>query len=69
MFHNFGRLGPRKTDPKFLASLHQFSFYCSGTVDNLMAISSPIQRVLEEKQPGTNPELVSLVTLTFCMNL
>ena len=57
------KMGPRITDPKFLASLHQFTFYCSGTVDNLMAISSPIQRVVENKKPGEDPELVDLVTI------
>ena len=63
LFDPDDKLGPRKSDPKYLAAFHQFTFYCSGTVDNLMAISSPIQRVVEDKQPGTNPELVNLVIL------
>jgi len=57
------KLGPRKSDPKFLSALHQFTFYVSGTVDNLSAISSPIQRVLEDKKPGENPDLVDLVKI------
>jgi hypothetical protein len=35
-----------------LSNRPQFSFYISGTVDNLVAISSPVQMVLEEKRPG-----------------
>ena len=65
LFDPKDKLGPRKSDPKFLASLHQFTFYVSGTVDNLSAISSPIQRVIEDKKPGENPNLVDLVKILF----
>ena len=56
------RLGPRKKDPKFLAAFHQFNFYGCGTVDNLMAISSPIQMVVDNKTPGLDSDLINLVT-------
>eukprot|EP00494_Astrolonche_serrata_P020716 UN20945 len=46
-----------KNDSKFLAKLYQFSFYVSGTVDNLTATSSPIQIVLENKRPGDDKTL------------
>ena len=63
LFDADDRLGPRKSDPKYLAAFHQFTFYGCGTVDNLMAISSPIQMVVENKTPGLDTDLINLVTL------
>lgn len=38
----------KSSDPTFLALFYQWSFFCSGTLDNLTATSSPIQRALVE---------------------
>jgi len=36
---------------KFLSEFYQTALYCSGTVDNLTASSSPVQMVIESKVP------------------
>ena len=46
-------------DPVFRAKLYKLMFYISGTVDNLTAISSPVQMVLENKKPGEEIEVVA----------
>ena len=40
-----GRLGS-KTDPQFRSKLFEMAFYISGTVDNLTALSSPVQQAV-----------------------
>jgi len=52
-----GRLAPR--DPQYRAKLYQLCFYCSGTVDNLSASSSPIQRVMSDPLCGEQPAIVA----------
>ena len=47
-------------DPVFRAKLYKLMFYLSGTVDNLTAVSSPIQIVLENKKPGEEAEVVAV---------
>jgi len=49
-------LAPR--DPVFRARMYKLMFYCSGTVDNLTATSSPVQRALSDLTPGNRPEVV-----------
>jgi len=46
-------------DPAFRARLYKLMFYCSGTVDNLTASSSPVQMSLEDKVPGEREEVVA----------
>ncbi len=46
------------TNASFRADLHRLSFYSSGTLDNLSAYSSPIQRVITETMPGKNKDVV-----------
>ncbi|TRY63987.1 hypothetical protein TCAL_02071 [Tigriopus californicus] len=55
-FHSF--LAPK--DSTFRAKFYQFSYYMTSTVDNLTAVSSPIQRLLDDLRPGDNPDLVTL---------
>ena len=33
--------------------------YCSGTVDNLTANSSPVQRTIDDPTPGQRPEVIA----------
>lgn len=47
-------------DPKFRASMYKLAFYCSGTIDNLTATSSPVQMVLVDKTPGAKPALLEV---------
>ena len=47
------------SDAKFATAFYQFSFYASGTLDNLTATSSPIQMVIEDKRPGDKEEVIS----------
>ncbi|CAE7662869.1 SRL1 [Symbiodinium sp. KB8] len=46
--------------PEFASLFYQLAFYCSGTIDNLTATSSPIQMVLECKTPGDEEKAVEL---------
>ena len=39
-------------DPSAVARFYQSAFYASGTIDNLPATSSPIQRVLDDPMAG-----------------
>lgn len=45
-------------DDNFRQNLYTMSFYASGTLDNLTATSSPIQRVLSNPKPGNSQELI-----------
>ncbi|CAK9035259.1 unnamed protein product [Durusdinium trenchii] len=58
-FDKEGRLAPLH-DPDFAALFYQLAFYCSGTVDNLTATSSPIQPVVAEKRPGDDEKNIEL---------
>merc|ERR1712194_408868 len=63
-----GRLGP-VNDYAFRSKLYQYALYCSGTLDELSANSSPIQRtVLKEtgqETPGADPGTLNLKALAF----
>eukprot|EP00035_Acanthoeca_spectabilis_P003011 m.90773 g.90773 ORF g.90773 m.90773 type:complete len:562 (-) comp11883_c0_seq2:164-1849(-) len=48
-----GVLAPR--DPAFRAALYKWAFYCGGTLDNLGAMSSPIQRVVVDYRAFASP--------------
>jgi len=51
------KLAPK--DPKFRAKFYKLMFYCSGTVDNLTANSSPVQRTVDDPTPGQRPEVIA----------
>ncbi|CAJ1381078.1 unnamed protein product [Effrenium voratum] len=59
MFDKEGKLAPLN-DPEFAAKFYQLAFYCSGTVDNLTATSSPIQPVMSCLTPGEEEETVKM---------
>ena len=46
------------SDPAADAAWLNLSFFACGTVDNLAATFSPVQPVLNEKEPGNAPEIV-----------
>ncbi len=41
-----------------MSLMYQFAFYASGTVDNLTAMSSPVQMIHKNPTPGKDPELI-----------
>ena len=53
-----------KSDPRYEAKYLQMSYYASGTIDNLTANSSPIQRVVTkytgETTPGKSSDMLEL---------
>ena len=53
-----------KSDPRYEAKYLQMSYFASGTIDNLTAMSSPIQRVVTkytgETTPGKNTDNMQL---------
>ena len=53
-----------KHDPRYEAKYLQMSYFASGTIDNLTAMSSPIQRVVTkytgETTPGKNTDMMQL---------
>jgi len=51
------KLAPK--DPEFRAKFYKLMFYCSGTVDNLTANSSPVQRTVDDPTPGQRPEVIA----------
>ncbi len=57
-----------KNDPKARALVYLIAFYCSSTLDNLNATSSPIQQAVMQHQKGQpasmNPPGVDQVKLT-----
>mmetsp|Transcript_52837 Transcript_52837/g.115274 ORF Transcript_52837/g.115274 Transcript_52837/m.115274 type:complete len:223 (+) Transcript_52837:54-722(+) len=59
MFDKEGKLAPMN-QPDFAALLYQLAFYCSGTVDNLTATSSPIQPVMSVKNPGDDEKVLEV---------
>eukprot|EP00435_Cladocopium_sp_Y103_P071975 s8_g38.t3 len=59
MFDKEGKLAPMN-QPDFAALLYQLAFYCSGTVDNLTATSSPIQPVMSVKNPGDDERVLEV---------
>jgi len=58
-FDRVGRLAQLE-DASFAAQFWQLAFYCSNTVDNLTATSSPLQMVLSDPKPGDHHEAIKL---------
>lgn len=56
-FDTDSRLAPLE-DPVFSAKFYQFAFYSAGTLDNLTATSSPLQRMLKDPRPGEHPDVI-----------
>eukprot|EP01062_Namystynia_karyoxenos_P040208 TRINITY_DN29334_c0_g1_i1.p1 TRINITY_DN29334_c0_g1~~TRINITY_DN29334_c0_g1_i1.p1 ORF type:complete len:278 (+),score=89.10 TRINITY_DN29334_c0_g1_i1:83-835(+) len=55
-FDTRGLLAPR--DAEWRERFYRLAFYASGTLDNLGAMSSPVQRVMASPTPGEEPALV-----------
>jgi glutathione S-transferase len=47
-------------DPVAMARHDMVTHYVCGTADNVLATSSPVQRVLEDKRPGLRPEVLQV---------
>ncbi len=43
----------------FSAAFYRLCFYASGTLDNLMATSSPVQMVVDDPRPGDKEEVIA----------
>jgi len=57
LFDTEHKLAPK--DPVFRARFYKLMFYCSGTVDNLTATSSPLQITLDDPMPGQKAEIIA----------
>jgi len=57
LFDTEHKLAPK--DPVFRARFYKLIFYCSGTVDNLTATSSPLQITLDDPMPGQKAEIIA----------